>query len=764
MSTNQRRNNVLPKKKVDLISKLVTLVQEVTKDIDLQHFLISLYDETANDKYTGDLFGGRSVDIAKKIIARHAQMYSKPYSRNASKGFFRGPTNGPSMEFKFKTEGDLLNFAFLMYLDMKHDETISASVVDSNGKKVLKPVSFEEFCGEKIVVKTKTNNKSYESPVYMLFGRALVTKNKPLVKTPFIKKIEAVIEGAQGKAETGVKQNFMNIYGSSLLTKEVDADKSRVGGNFLPDGHNGFISVDQEDKTATITRFIDKTKYERESNKARVAVLYPIVSVANLMDPGKRMLIESAKEDTKYSMLAQGFGNVNPSNNNINTDAIISRLAWNYKKPSFILRQPDGTGTALGAYYTNRAITGSNGAKGKGYAYIVKRGNANKPNANKPNANKPNANKPEGIYRLDSNMSKEKAKSGTTGDRLAKFFGDFYQALTVISYIKYNENEKYHFALGTGDAMLANIFMFMSSIGDSSPNLLFAMSVQEKLKIYGKITNSIRVKNLAVRAVTRMTEASPSPNRPQNRPQNRSQNSRLNSILEGSGNSANTATSRNSTASSGKKNGNKNGKKNGKNGVAAPKATPIQVTNATISQLGKRKRANNGPPPVRGPNTQSGVGSKNSMAGNRNKNLNNNASFSGNSQPNANKPNANKPNANKSNANKPNANKSNANKPNANKVRITERNNQRGVKRARNNNNNNNVNQPSAKRVNVSRNKLIQNLRKKKLRNFVVNGLMKSYDNKTKTANQIIREANNFGKTVAAGITAQRMGTLRNRP
>ena len=717
MNTTQRRNNVLPKKKVDLISKLVTLVQEVTKDIDLQHFLISLYDETANDKYTGELFGGKSVDIAKKIVARHAQMYSKPYSRNASKGFFRGPINGPSMEFKFKTEGDLLNFAFLMYLDMKHDETISASVDDSNGKKVLKPVSFEEFCGEKIVVKTKNNNKSYESPVYMLFGRALVTKNKPLVKTPFIKKIEAVIEGARGHAETGVKQNFMNIYGRSLLTKEVDADKSRVGSNFLPDGHNGFISVDQEDKTATITRFIDKTKYERESNKARVAVLYPIVSVANLMDPGKRMLIESAKEDTKYSMLAQGFGNVNPSNKNINTDAIISRLAWNYKKPSFILRQPDGTGTALGAYYTPRAITGSNGATGKGYAYIVKRGNAKKPNANKPNANNAVT-----TYRLDSNMSKEKAKSGTTGDRLAKFFGDFYQALTVISYIKYNENEKYHFALGTGDAMLANIFMFMSSIGDSSPNLLFAMSVQEKLKIYGEITNSIRVKNLAVRAVTRMTEASPSPNRPQNRPQNRSQNSRLNSILEGSGNSANTATSRNSTASSGKKNGNKNGNKNGKkngnkngnkngkNGVAAPKATRIQVTNATISQLGKRKRANNGPPPVRGPNAQSGVGSRNSIVGNKKNNINNNASFSGNSQPNN----------------------------RAKKLKIN---------------------------VNVAqRKKLLKNLKSKRVPNRTIESLMKNYNNKKMSYNQVIREGNNIGQKIVAGNRAQRMNTLRNRP
>jgi hypothetical protein len=88
-------------------------------------------------------------------------------------------------------------------------------------------------------------------------------------------------------------------------------------------------------------------------------------------------------------------------------------------------------------------------------------------------------------------------------------------------------------------------------------------------------------------------------------------------------------------------------------------------------------------------------------------------------------------------------------------------NNRRGVKRARNNNNN--VSQPNAKRVNRTRNMLIQNLKKKKLPNFVVNGLMRSYDNKRKTANQIIREANNFGKTFAMGKTAQRKSTLRTR-
>src|SRR6056300_1123730 len=88
-------------------------------------------------------------------------------------------------------------------------------------------------------------------------------------------------------------------------------------------------------------------------------------------------------------------------------------------------------------------------------------------------------------------------------------------------------------------------------------------------------------------------------------------------------------------------------------------------------------------------------------------------------------------------------------------------NNRRGVKRARNNNNN--VSQPNTKRVTTNRNKLIQNLKKKNLPNFVIKGLIASYDNKTKTANQVIRAANNFGKTFAAGRTAQRIGTLRRR-
>ena len=118
-------------------------------------------------------------------------------------------------------------------------------------------------------------------------------------------------------------------------------------------------------------------------------------------------------------------------------------------------------------------------------------------------------------------------------------------------------------------------------------------------------------------------------------------------------------------------------------------------------------------------------------------------------------------NATRSNSRATTKNNTRVNKNNNNNNNNVSSNNQRGVKRVRNNNKN--VSQPNAKRVNTTRNRLIQNLNKKKLPNFVVNGLMRSYDNKRKTANQIIREANNFGKTFAMGKTAQRKSTLRTR-
>ena len=66
--------------------------------------------------------------------------------------------------------------------------------------------------------------------------------------------------------------------------------------------------------------------------------------------------------------------------------------------------------------------------------------------------------------------------------------------------------------------------------------------------------------------------------------------------------------------------------------------------------------------------------------------------------------------------------------------------------------------------MNANRNKLIGRLTKMILPNVVTKGYLKSYDNKSKTANQIIKEANNFGKVIAMGQRQQRLGTLRPKP
>ena len=66
--------------------------------------------------------------------------------------------------------------------------------------------------------------------------------------------------------------------------------------------------------------------------------------------------------------------------------------------------------------------------------------------------------------------------------------------------------------------------------------------------------------------------------------------------------------------------------------------------------------------------------------------------------------------------------------------------------------------------MNVNRNKLMRNLTKMILPNVVTKGYLQSYDNKSKTANQIIKEAKNFGKVIAMGQRQQKLGTLRPKP
>src|SRR5210317_1702673 len=407
--------NVLSVQQKKLIDQLDTLVGEMTRgNEDLHDFIISFYDETSNNEFTMKLFGGKSINEAKQIIQKHINLFSKELLR------------GSKVEETFVLKGDdVINFAYLMYLDMKHDATIPQSM------------TFAQYCK----ASWGRGGKQVRSPVYIMFGEELKPK-----RTEFIKKIEYIVNNATntngkkyGSMEKAIKYNLPTIYQDIPdMFKGVSVAYAQINEKFLKGRNNLFLALDQEDEKHTATLNISRTRYNI-GNGGKAKLLYPFVSVANLLDPGKNMLIDSAKEDSKYLM------NAATSNSSVvgNTAAnrITSRLTWNYYKPKFVIEHDHGK-TKIDVYYTKRA--GPKRDK-RGYAVSV-------------------FNPRSGEYSLEAKVSKGKASNGTSADKLSKFFGDFLQALSTINQIKKNEENKenkvsnHNFCLTTGDAMLANMF------------------------------------------------------------------------------------------------------------------------------------------------------------------------------------------------------------------------------------------------------------------------------------------------------------------
>jgi len=641
------KTNISPENKptpqLKLIKDLSKLVIEIVNakfggDKDLIHFLISYYDNTSNNEFTSGLFSGKNDNERKDIIQKHCKMFTYKQPGNKTRiSYFRGPKD-MNLTIDLNSIEKTLNFAYLMYLDMEHDGTLP-----------VKNMTFEAFCKGSY----REGNKEIKTPVWYFFGSGIDTQTKV---TPFISKMEEIMGKTATGKESRIKASFEKIYDKSNAVKNaIELNKSEVtpyiikGGNFL------YWLVDQEDKDRTATRTINRTAYTTKNiQNKRIKSIYPTITVANSMDPGVDLIIDSAKADSVLVMKKE------PQ----------SRLTYNYHKPKFTIKHELGQ-TNLEVYYSqqlDKIVKGSNKPKriGRGYGIYLSNSMQKRRFQNKKD--------PECVFRLSGKMSKDAAKRiNTSQARLSKFLGDFLQVLTAVRTIKNTQNrDTYHYALTTGDTMMANMFLYICTVNGITPKLWFLTSTRGTAKVIG-LNNIIEKPNRqnAGRAGSQITGV------PSERPNSERVNNK------------NTATSRNGTTSSGKKNGKKNGnngvvgmlgriapppsvlegsgnstttsgKKNGKkNGVANMimksqgqtqiKRTPIQVVNENKGVKRKRANNNNGPPPVGGPNTQSAVGGRNSMVGNRNKNLNNNASFSGNSQPNANKPNANKPNANKPN-------------------------------------------------------------------------------------------------------------------
>ena len=432
--------NALSTTQKKLIDQLDILVGEMTRgNQDLHDFIISFYDETSNNEFTMKLFGGKSISEAKQIIQKHINLFSVELLR------------GSKVEEKFVLKGDdVINFAYLMYLDMKHDSTIP------------KKMTFAQYCK----ASWGRGGKQVRSPVYIMFGREL----KP-TRTDFIKKIEYIVNNATntngkkyGSMEKAIKYNLPTIYQDIPdMFKGISVAYSQIDESFLIGRNNLFLALDQEDEKHTATLNISRTKYNLP-NGGKAKLLYPFVSVANLLDPGKNMLIDSAKEDSKYLM------NAATSNSSVvgNTAAnrITSRLTWNYYKPKFVIEHDYGE-TTIDVYYTKQA-----GPKRDKRGYAVRVFN--------PSSKEP--------YRLEAKVSKGKASNGTSADKLSKFFGDFLQALSTINQIKKNNESNHNFCLTTGDAMLANMFVFMCSHGSPrpvTPKLWLVLSAQQRSFLYG---------------------------------------------------------------------------------------------------------------------------------------------------------------------------------------------------------------------------------------------------------------------------------------
>jgi hypothetical protein len=320
-------------------------------------------------------------------------------------------------------------------------------------------------------------SKKIKSPVYMFFGRELKPK-----RTEFIKKIEYIVNNATntngkkyGKAEKAIKYNLPTIYQDVPdMFKGISVAYSQINESFLKGRNNLFLALDQEDEKHTATLNISRTKYNLP-NGGKAKLLYPFVSVANLLDPGKNMLIDSAKEDSKYLMNAATSNSSVVGNTAVNR--ITSRLTWNYYKPKFVIEHDYGK-TVIDVYYTKQA-----GPKRDKRGYAIRIFN--------PNIKEP--------YRLGTKVSKGKASSGTSADKLSKFFGDFLQALSTISHIKKNKVSNHNFCLTTGDAMLANVFVFMCSYGSPkpvTPKLWLVLSAQQRSFLYG-MNDIVQVGNAA---------------------------------------------------------------------------------------------------------------------------------------------------------------------------------------------------------------------------------------------------------------------------
>ena len=193
---NVLRMNKLPKTFAKLMPDLAVLVQYTVKKYlgsyskeaqDLAHFITSLYDEVSTQTHVTTLFGEKTPTEATNIIKNHIDLFKIPEGGKKTKRL--GPdqiTNTFDLTLGGKGQENTSDFAYLMMLDMQHDETIPNTM------------SFEEFCRDRITLKKKNGQYvTRRSPVSYFFGGPIVP-----IQTDFKTQMEGIIGKGKGLAFT----------------------------------------------------------------------------------------------------------------------------------------------------------------------------------------------------------------------------------------------------------------------------------------------------------------------------------------------------------------------------------------------------------------------------------------------------------------------------------------------------------------------------------------------------------------------------------
>jgi len=393
---------------------------------EIEQGLYFLYNSEASEPMIKNLYGGKNREYMNNIVKSQLDLLRRrQWPKLSSKTYTLKPKNDEDFE---------MDFMFLVWLDMRHDGTITGS--------------FKKFLESEVAgVLSKSNSKKMRVKI-----------------TPMIERILDLYKDEKGKLTkfsiVGAKKDDINVIKSNTWEStiknhldyifELEDDMYEVDvKRFNPDIFRNnitsiedkiiYVGIDQEENdTKTISQALMSTKIRagegngKYTNK-KLKLLQPYVTVAHMLDPGKTMPMLGIKGDLRRFM--------SPGSRTV--------VGWNFSQNEFHL----GKNLTVSVDF--------NPSEGR---YILTVNNTKViPGISKGDAQK---------------------QTATSADKISKFMGDFLQNLYISSIA--GPAVKSPVAIGTGDGMMSALYTFvMKRVFGKSPKLILDMSISSKIRLIG---------------------------------------------------------------------------------------------------------------------------------------------------------------------------------------------------------------------------------------------------------------------------------------